>query len=236
MTNSAASTGAAAPPLGLAARFFGVITSPKDTFRSVVAHPKWLGMMVLVTLAMAALIGGFLSTAVGQSAWLEMTTAGMNDQQYEGMLRFSKYLGYVGALQMIVMVPLITVVLAGIFYGTFNAIGGEATFKQVVAVVTHASAISVLGQLFAIPVNYGRGKMTSATNLTVLLPMVDEKSFLGRLLSMIDLFLIWWVLVLAIGLGVLYKRRTQPIAMTLYGVYAVIALVAAAVMSRLGGA
>ena len=38
---------------------------------------------------------------------------------------------------------------------------------------------------------------------------------------MIDLFLIWWLLVLAIGLAVLYRRKTQPIALALYGVYAV---------------
>ena len=52
---------------------------------------------------------------------------------------------------------------------------------------------------------------------------------------MIDLFVVWWVIVLAIGLGVLYRRRTQPIAMTLFGVYAVIAIGAAVIMSRLGG-
>jgi hypothetical protein len=52
---------------------------------------------------------------------------------------------------------------------------------------------------------------------------------------MIDLFVVWWLFVLAIGLGVLYKRRTQPIAFGLFCVYAVIALVAAAVMSRFGG-
>jgi hypothetical protein len=52
---------------------------------------------------------------------------------------------------------------------------------------------------------------------------------------MIDLFIIWWVIVLAIGLGVLYRRRTQPIAIALFVVYAVIAIGAAAIMSRLGG-
>ena len=31
--------------------------------------------------------------------------------------------------------------------------------------------------------------------------MIDEGSFLGRLLGMVDLFVIWWVFVLAIGLG-----------------------------------
>ena len=45
--------------------------------------------------------------------------------------------------------------------------------------------------------------------------MVDPKSFVGRVLAMTDLFLIWYVLVLAIGLAVLYRRRTQPIAMAL---------------------
>jgi hypothetical protein len=76
--------------------------------------------------------------------------------------------------------------------------------------------------------------MASATNLAVLLPMLDEKSFIGRLFGMIDLFWIWWLIVLAIGLGVLYKRRTQPIAFALFGVYAVCIVAIAAVMSMFG--
>jgi len=77
--------------------------------------------------------------------------------------------------------------------------------------------------------------MASATNLGVLLPMLPEGAFVTRLAGMIDLFVIWWVFILAVGAAVLYRRRTQPIAITLFGVYAVIALVAAAVMSRVGG-
>ena len=99
----------------------------------------------------------------------------------------------------------------------------------------HAGVISTLAQLFTGPLNYFRGAVTSATNLAVLLPMVDPKSFVGRVLGMTDLFLIWYILVLAIGLAVLYRRRTQPIALTLYGVYAAGVLVIAAVMSALGG-
>ncbi len=235
MTNTAAASGATAP-LSLPARVIGIVTSPKATFEAVVRHPKWFGMLAFVTLAMAALIGGFLSTAVGQAAWLETLPPEMPDAQYESMLRFSKFLGIVGVGQMLIMVPLITLILSGIFYALFNAMGGDSTFKQVLTVTAHASVISVLGQVFTVPLNYARGKLASATNLTSLLPMVDEKSFVGRLMAMIDLFVIWWVLVLAMGLAVLYRRRTQPIALTLFGVYAAIALVAAAVMSRLGGA
>lgn len=235
MTNSTVAAGTPAP-LSLPARFIGVITSPKATFQAIVAHPRWFGMLAVVTVLIAALVGGFLSTTVGQNAWLQMASAGMDDARYEGLLRFAKYVGILGAIQMLVMIPLITLIISGLLYAGFNATGGDGTFKQVLTVASHASVISVLGQLFTVPVNYAREKMTSATNLISMLPMVDEKSFLGRLFAMVDLFVIWWVLVLAMGLAVLYRRRTQPVALTLFGIYAVIALVAAAVMSRMGGA
>jgi hypothetical protein len=127
-------------------------------------------------------------------------------------------------------------IISGIVYAVFNAaMGGEASFKQVLAVVVHAGVVWSLSAVFTGPLNYFRGAVSSATNLRVLLPMIDEKSFVGRLLGMVDLFIIWWLVVLAIGLAVLYRRRTQPVAITLLAVYAVIALCVAAVMSSFGG-
>ena len=49
------------------------------------------------------------------------------------------------------------------------------------------------------------------------------------LIGSIDIFALWWALVLAIGLGVLYGRRTQDIALRLAAVYAVAALALAVV-------
>jgi hypothetical protein len=85
-------------------------------------------------------------------------------------------------------------------------------------------------------VNYFRGSMGSVANLGALLPMLPEKSFAGGLLGMVDVFLVWYIVVLAIGLAVLYRRRTQPIAISLLSVYAVIAIVVALIKSRVGGA
>jgi hypothetical protein len=222
--------------MGLLARVVGVITSPRATFESIVAHPTWFGMMAFAIVVFSLLLGGFFFTSVGQNAWLETVTVGATDQQYEGMLRVSKFVGYIMIAYFVIVIPIMTVIISGIFYGIFNAMGGDATFKQVMAVCTHTMSISILAQLFTVPLNYARGKLASATSLAVLLPMIDEKSFLGRLLGAVDLFLIWGVLVLAIGLGVLYRRRTQPIATTLLAVYAVIAVIIAFIGSRMGGA
>ena len=118
----------------------------------------------------------------------------------------------------------------------FNvAMGGTATFKQLFAVFVHSTAVTVVQQLFVTPLNYVRETMSSATNLAVFLPMLDESSFLAKLLGTIDLFLIWWVVVLSIGLAVLFKRKTGPIAAGLFIVYGVIAVIVAAFYGR-GGA
>ena len=243
MANPVVSTGADRP-MSLPARFLGVVTAPGETFRAVAAHPRWLGMLVLVTLIVAVFAALPMTTDAGQEAALRSQVEGMesfgmtvSDEAYEGMRRGMRFAPYTTAGSLLVFSPLFTVVIAGILFAVFNAVlGGEASFRQLFAVLVHASVISALQQLFTGPVNYFRGEVSSATNLLVLLPMVDPASFAGRALAMIDLFLIWYVVVLAIGLGVLYRRTTQPIAMTLFGVYAVIVLAAAAVMSRLGGA
>jgi maltodextrin utilization protein YvdJ len=243
MTDSTVQTGAIPAPKSFPARFIGIITSPRETFESVAAHPKWLGMLVVTTLIVLACTVLPMTTDAGREAMLEaqvkqMESFGMqvNDQLYQQMRSRMSIAPYTTAAGILVMSPLITTVLAGILFAIFNAaMGGNASFKQVYSVVVHAGAISALGQLFTGPLNYFRGTMASATNLGVLLPMLPDGSFVARLAGMIDLFVVWWLFVLAIGIGVLYRRRTQSVAMTLFGIYAVIALSVAAVMSRLGG-
>jgi hypothetical protein len=136
----------------------------------------------------------------------------------------------------IVFVPLVWLAICGLLFAVFNAaLGGTATFKQLWAVFIHSTAVSVVQQLLVWPMNYARESMTSATNLGVFLPMLDESSFLAKFLGTIDLFLVWWIVVLAIGLGVLFKRKTGPIVTGLLVVYGVIAVIVAAFFGR-GGA
>jgi hypothetical protein len=227
--------------MGLLSRFVGVITAPKATFQSVVAHPRWFGMLVLVTIVVAVCVTLPMTTEAGRQAALDnnvrqMENFGMqvNDEMYANMAKGMRFATYQTFFSILIASPIFTAIISGILFGVFAVMGGQATFKQLLAVYVHSTAISALGQLFTGPLNYFRGSMSSATNLAVFLPMLDEQSFLARLLGMIDIFVIWWLVLLAIGLGVLYRRRTQPLAMGLFAVYAVIIVGIAAVMSALG--
>jgi len=242
MTNTATSTPAApTAPKGLLARIVGIFFAPRETFAEVAARPRVLGAlsvgMIVVILALFALF----STEAGQQAWIDQQVQGsqsfgrsLNDQQIAGMERIAPYMGYIVAGLYLVFIPIVVMVMSGILLGIFNALlGGDATFKQVLAVVSHAGLITVLQTLFAMPLDYFRGTLTSPTTLGVFVPFLEEKSFLSLLLGTIDLFHVWWLVTLSIGLAVLYKRRTGTIATSLLTVYGVIILAIAAVRAAL---
>ena len=237
-------------PKSLVARFIGVLTSPRDTFASVAASPKWFGMLALTAVIVAVFVVLPMTTEAGRQAALDQQIESMksfgftvNDQMYEAMEKGAARMPYTTGISVLVMAPIVALIVSGILFAIFNAaLGGEASFKQVLAVVAHAGSFmsGVVFSLSAIllgSINYLRGTaLTGVANLGAALPMLPERSFAASLLGAVDLFMIWYIIVLAIGLGVLYKRRTQPIAISLLSVYAVIAIVFALIKSRVGGA
>jgi len=242
MDNMTSTQAPATAGSGLLSRFVGVLLSPRQTFAGIVRRPKWLGMLVLLLVVSGGVNFAFMSTEVGQQAMLdeqvrrtESFGTQVNDEQYAAMERMLPYMKYITLGGTLLTLPVVMLAMAGIFFGVFAALGGDASFKQVFAVVTHSSAVSIIGQLFITPLNYVRESMSSATNLAVFFPMLDETSFLARLFGMVDLFLVWWVIVLAIGLAVLYRRKTGPIAAGLFTVYGLIALGFAAFMFMRSG-
>lgn len=234
----------AAPSKGLLARAFGVIFSPRATYADIAAHPRVLGALAAVVIIIAAASFGFLSTEIGQRAMVDQQLNAMEsfgvkvtDDMVANMERGAPRAAYLSVAGIVVLVPVVMVILAGLALVVFNALlGGDGSFKQVYAIVVHAGFLSALQVLFVTPLNYVRESMSSATSLAVFLPMVDDTSFLGMLLGSIDFFRIWSTLSLSIGLAVLYKRRTAPVAWSLLAVYGIIILIVAAVRAALSGA
>jgi Yip1 domain len=242
MAETSVQTGSSPAPLPLLSRVIGVITSPGDTFKAVVTHPKWLGVLVLTTVLGAVFAALPMTTEGGQQAAIDTNVKAMesfgvqvSDQAYAAMQKGAARMPYTTAGSIVLIAPIFAVILSGVLFGIFAISGGGATFKQVFTVYVHAAVISTLGQVFTGTINYFREAMTSATNLSVLLPMLEEGSFIARLAGFVDLFVIWWLSVLSIGLAVAYRRRTKPVAITIFSIYAVIALAIAGIMSMVGG-
>jgi hypothetical protein len=236
MTETTAAAPELAPLPGLFARFIGIITSPKATFEAVVRNPKWVGMLLLICALTAASQFALTATERGRAAVLEMQVKKaeqmgitITDEAYTRMQQqqTSPITRIFGLIAVFIFFPLFLIFLpAAILYAVFNAImGGTAQFGQIVAVMTHSWVVLTVAGFLVTGINLVNGTMqTSVANLGVLLPMLTEGSFAANLAGSIDLFRVWFVIVLAMGLGVLYKRKTANIAIGLFSVYALLAV------------
>lgn len=232
----------AAPSKGLAGRVIGVLTAPRATYADVAARPRWLGVLLVVLAAVILPVMALLSTEIGRQAIVDRQVQVMQsfgrqvtDAQYAQLERMAPFARYLTGAGQAIALPVTALVVSGILFAVFTGgLGANATFKQVFAVVMHSGVVTAVQTLFSTPLNYARQSLSSPTSLAAVLPLFDDGSFGAALLGSIDLFLIWWIVNLAIGLGVLYKRRTQPIATTLLIVYGAVALAIATVRTLIG--
>jgi hypothetical protein len=233
------------PPLGLPQRLVGTLFSPRPTYASVARHPRWLGVLAVSALAMALGQYAFLSTPRGQQAMQAAAVTQIRTLQRAGLpipaeavqqARKSTVSPVGTAAYVAVVIPVSAAILAGLLIGWFNTIGGgEARYRQVFAIVAHSSLIWCVAGVVAWVVGYFKGEVVNAAgSLSGLLPMLDEEGFPARFLGFIDLFWIWGLVNLAIGIAVLYQRRTGGIAMSLVSIYLVVGLVYAIARSSLG--
>jgi hypothetical protein len=232
----------AARPLSFIQRVVGVVIAPGETMASVAARPRWVDVLAFTALLTAVGFGLFLATDVGKAAYVDQAVATVesfggtvNEAAYARVQQQAEYAGAIQAATIVFFTPLVTAAIAGILFGVFTVLGGEARYTQVFAVVAHAGVITLLQQAFTLPLNYQRQSMSSATNLAVFFPNLADGSFLASLLGVIDVFWIWYLVVLAMGLAAVYRRKWTSVATGLFVVYALIGLAIAAIKAVLGG-
>ena len=212
-----------------------MVRTPRATLTNAVRHPRSLDLGVLILVISAACSAGFLMTRVGQLAaldqqvrQLESLGATVGDDTYEQLRRLVPYRPLISAAVIFVGWPILWVALAWTLQvvcdramGLPRRSAGDSARRrgQVVTVVVHASAIFAIQSLVSTPINYARESLGGATSLGMVMPGFGESTFPARLVGAVDVFVVWWVVLIAIGLSILYQTRTLPVARWLFGAY-----------------
>jgi len=232
-------------PKELFARVIGVLTSPSATYAEVAARPRWPGALGVVLLVTGVGVGTFMSTEIGRRALLDQQITMMESfgrrpddaqaLQMENRAAHGPAIGFAGEAVAVVLAALLLV--TGVALAIFNVfLDGKATFNQVFSVVAHSAVVVAVQQIFVLPLDYAHESLASPTTLAGFFSFFDDNTLVARLLGSIDLFVIWWMMSLAIGLSVLYQRRTASTAAAILATYLVFAFVLAAVKTTLSGA
>jgi Yip1 domain len=229
--------------LGFLPRLIGVIRCPRTTFRAVAASPQWVGLVAVLAVVTAASQALLYQTEVGQVAlvdqWERTALAfgqDVDDARYAELQALSRSGPVYGVATALASGPVLTMAIAVVIFLTFRPHGDRpVSFSQVLGVTAYASVILALRQLVSIPVSVAREATGGATSLGLWFPALDAASFGGRFVGALDIFVIWWVILLAMGVGILYERQGRTVAAALLGVYAGVALLIALTMTALGG-
>jgi hypothetical protein len=234
-------------PLGLFARIVGVLTAPRATFENIVAAPRPFGVLFVMALltGVAATVPQLMNENLLR-AGVEMQTKMAErfgappltaEKFEEAVVRARRWapLGIVGA---IVWLTFMTLLFTALYWVVFNAIlGGTASFKQVLAINSHAHVTTALGAIAAAPIQYAQSSMTLAGPFTLgpLVSFLPDGNAVKSLLASTSVFLVWSIVVTAIGLAVLYRRKARNIAIGLIVAYLLIASTLISVFSGLTG-
>jgi hypothetical protein len=198
---------------------------------------------MLTTFLVTAACGvAFAETSVGRQAlvdqWERTALAfgrDVDDERYAGLVAMSEYGAVYAVVTALAGGPVLSCAVAGTAFAIFRRGANDVRFAQVLAVAAHAGVVLALRPVVAAPLNYARETLVSPTTLGQLFPIFDEASPVARFLGAIDLFVVWWVIVLAIGMALLYRRSARATASAFVGVYVGLAALLAISMTIAGG-
>ena len=229
--------------MSIFARILGVLHAPRATFRDVVRTPYWLGILAWTCLLSAGASAVVLETEVGQLALLDRWERAavafgqpLDDSRYAVLGAASEHGGLYAVASAVAIGPVLSMVVAGLLVVTLRTTSSTATYTHALAVTTHAGVILALRQIIAAPVSYARDTLASPLTLRLFFSGLDEASIPVRLSSAIDLFVVWWIITLAIGSSVLYRRPARRLAMAFLGTYLAFAALVTSAMVLLQGA
>jgi hypothetical protein len=218
----------------------GVLVRPRRTLAELVISPAWAAPWAVILTAWVVCAAWLLNTDVGQQALVDErvrvaeTFGGqVSDVEYSRWQASPAWWVYFVSGSRLLLAPPATLAAAVAVWLVARRDDGRARFRQALAITVHATIVLVVGQLVGTPFHYLRESLTSPSNLAALLPLVADGTLVAQFLGSLDVFVLWWAGLIAVGLSALTRRRVSRYAWPLLALVAVVAGALAAVVSTL---
>jgi hypothetical protein len=227
------------PSMSFLSRFVGVFFSPGETFDDVVRKPDILaplvvGILIAVAFSevMLAKIGmdRIVRTQLEQSGRLSSMTPDQVDQAVAQGAKFGAIFTHVFG---VLGPPIFLLVIAAIGLGIVNLIfGSKAKFGTAFSVTCYANLVNVLGgilgivmMLFGDPEHFNVSAPVPTT-LGFFMDQAHTSKPLFALGSSVDLFTIWFMVLLGIGFAATTQRKakTTSVFLVFFGLWVLVVL------------
>ena len=233
-TPSAATTGAS--PFQTV---INVFLSPREAFQAVDQRPNWV-LPFVIMLIIGTVVAVFTVPIAMQDRMDDqrdqlIEERGMTPEEADRAMEIGEKIGKIaGPIIAPIGMGLYLVIVSAVLLFLGNILmGGESNFKKVFSMFSYSSMVGALGSLISLPIIISKQTLEVPTNIAVIIGLEDQGTFAYQLLSKVELFTIWQLIIVSIGMAVIYKFTTKKAATGVVVLWLLAAVVISAITATL---
>jgi len=209
-------------------RLLGVIITPRETFQKIKEKPDILFPFLIVA------FGTLVPALIGYPIFKSFLIKNLNDTLQPKGIEVTDFLIKVSLIAAYVGIP-INAILSWLLKGIvihpltkiFNAVGTfREKYKVLLSAIGYSSFTVALGQLVITIIAYIIGSYDVKTSLALFLPgNLNNTSFIFRLFSHLDFFVIWYQILVSMAVSIIYDIKFKKSALIVIGTWLIFVLI-----------
>ncbi len=217
-----------------------IFFSPSMVFASLKEKPDWIKpfIIILLVIMVVSMLTFMLSrdTIVAQQEEL-LRERGLSEEQIEQAQRItgSPVIMVVSGISGAFFTAVVLVLFTLILFLLVPLFGGKAQFPIIMSVVCYAAMITALGALLRLILVGVTKSPYSNFSLALFAGGMEKTSFSFRLLTGIDLFIIWEMILVAMGIHITSEVKKENAYILVFLIW-VVSLFVGALLGGLRGA
>jgi uncharacterized membrane protein len=205
-------------------KIINIFFSPTKVFQSLKEKPSWALplVIVLIFIALTAVVTVISTKDVAMAKQEEvLKERGMSDEQIQQAKVFiTGPLPVVfGALGAIIITGVILLIFALLINVLLPTLGGVSGFARVFSVVSHSALVMVPGNIIRLLLVVLTKSIYATTSLAAFTPNLARNSVMFQLLASLDLFVIWEMVLVAMGIRITNEVKKNNAYLLVFGIW-----------------
>ncbi len=221
-------------------RIINVFTNPSVAFKAVKEKPRWV-LPVIIVLVLTLIMMIFLNPIIVKEQKERTITAmedrGMRQEQIDTALEQSqKFMKYF-SLPLAIIGTLVSLLISAAvwMFVSKTILGGSSLYSQMLEVSAYSSLITSLGGFIKLPIMLQKETINVHFSLATFMPDSAKDTFMYKFLVNTDLFNIWSIVVLCIGIAVVSGLKVKKVWPVVVAIMVIWYLATAALGKVFGG-
>lgn len=225
--------------MGGASKVINILFQPKRVFESLKIKPTWLVPFIIVSLL--GMVFYYYAYPVIMSDQIAKIQANEKIPEEQKGAIIEKMGGSehppVWQLGISPLGGLIYLAIASaVLFFVFNVLlGGDSTFTRVFSIYCYSALVGIPATIVKLPLTLAKKSTDVQTSLALFLSANAKETFLYKIFSGLDIFAIWQVILVSMGIAVMYKFTPKKSYTTVFILWIIWIFLKSGLSSLLGG-